>query len=114
MRYAPDALSVRELSATLGRSRVTGASADVALDAQGTVRAARGDVVLDLGELYPWLASLDRLRPALKDVRGVTGTAAVRLARASGALADPEALDFEATVEPDDGARRPDRAARRR
>ena len=102
VRYAPDALSVRGLSATLGRSRVTGASADVALDAPVTVRAARGDMVLDLGELYPWLASLEGLRPALKEVRGVTGTAAVRLARASGTLADLEALDFEATVEPDD------------
>ena len=100
VRYVPDAVSVRGLSATLGRSRVTGASADVALDASGTVRAARGDMVLDLGELYPWLASLEGLRPALKEVRGVTGTAAVRLARASGTLAHPETLDFEATVEP--------------
>ena len=32
----------------------------------------------------------------------MTGTAAVRLARASGTLADLEALDFEATVEPDE------------
>ena len=58
-------------------------------------------MILDLGELYPWLASLDNLRHALKEVRDVTGTAAVRLARASGTLADLEALDFEATVEPD-------------
>jgi hypothetical protein len=103
VRYAPDALSVRELSATLGRSRVTGASADVALDAPGTVRAARGDAVLDLGELYPWLASLDRLGPGVRQaVRSVSGTAAVRVARAAGTLADLAALEFEATVEPAD------------
>ena len=100
VRYAPDALRVRGLSATVGRSRLTGAAADLARDAQGTVGAASGEAVLELDELYPWLASLDRLRPALKDVSGVTGTAALRLARASGPLARPAALDFEATVRP--------------
>jgi hypothetical protein len=101
VRYAPDALSVRGLSGTLGRSRVTGASADIALDTPRTVRAARGDAVLDLGELYPWLASIDRLRLApTQAVRSVTGTATVRLVQASGPLADVAALEFEATVEP--------------
>jgi hypothetical protein len=95
--YAPDALRVRGLSATVGRSRVTGASAEFALAAPGTVRAASGEAVLELDELYPWLASLDRLRPGLKEVKGVTGAAALRLARVSGPLASP---DFEATVQP--------------
>jgi hypothetical protein len=101
VRYAPDALSVRGLSGTLGRSRVTGASADIALGPPRAVRAARGEAVLDLGELYPWLASVDLLRPAMKkEVRSLTGTATVRLAQASGPLADVEALEFVATVEP--------------
>ena len=42
VRYAPDALSVRGLSATLGRSRVTGASAEITLDAPGTCEPPRG------------------------------------------------------------------------
>ena len=69
LHYAHDSLRVRGLSGTVGRSRVTGASADIALDADRTVRAASGDAVLDLAELYPWLASLDPLRPILKRSR---------------------------------------------
>jgi hypothetical protein len=96
----PDRLSVRGLSGTIGRSRLTGASAELSLEGEGTLHAASGEAVLELGELFPWLASLDRLRSSLKPVRSLTGTATLRLARASGPLDNLPVLDFEVAVRP--------------
>jgi hypothetical protein len=64
------------------------------------VRSASATAVLALDELYPWLASIDGLRPALEGVTGVSGAAAVRLTRLSGSLAGSAPLDFEAAVQP--------------
>jgi hypothetical protein len=100
LSYSGDRLRVSGLAATIGQSRVQAGAADVTLGRHPAVRGASGDLVLVLDELYPWLASLERLRPALKDLASVTGTAAVRLARLSGPLSEPAGLDFEAVVRP--------------
>jgi hypothetical protein len=97
VHYTPEALRVRGLSGAVGRSRLNGISAELALAAPGSVRAASGEVVLEMDELYPWLASLDRLRPALKEVKSVAGAATVRVTRLSGSLDD---ADFAATIQP--------------
>jgi hypothetical protein len=97
LRYARGTLRVGGLAATVGRSRITDAAADLILTEPGTVRAASGKAVLELDELYPWLVSLERLRLTLKEMKSATGTVDLRLAHASGSLGR---LDFEATVEP--------------
>jgi len=97
VRYAREALRVRDLSATVGRSRMTGVSADLAMTEPPRVRAGSGQAVLELDELYPWLVSLDRLKPTLKEMKSATGTVDLRLARASGPL---DRLDFEAMIGP--------------
>ena len=100
--HAPDALRVWGLPATVGRSRLTGAAADLARDAQGTVGAASGEAVLELDELYPWFRLARSPATGLegRERRDRHGAAALRLERASGPLARPAALDFEATVRP--------------
>ena len=100
VRYTHDRVVVRDLAGTIGGSRLQGGAAEIALGEKAVVRAASGDAVLALDEIYPWLASRDGLRTALAGVKSVTGSAAVRLVRVSGPLADPAALDFEATVRP--------------
>ncbi len=99
--YAGDRLRVRGLEGSVGSSRVQGGGeAELVFGAEPEVRSARAAFSLVLDELYPWLASLERLQPALKELKSVTGTAAVQLVRLSGPLADPAALDFEAVVRP--------------
>jgi hypothetical protein len=98
--YAGDRLRLRRVAAIIGSSRVQGdGEAELEFDAAAAVRAGRGTFSLVLDELYPWLASLERLQPALRDLKSLTGTAAVQLLRVSGPLADPAALDFEAVVQ---------------
>jgi len=99
--YAGDRLRVRGLAGSVGSSRVQGGGeAELVFGAEPGVRSARAAFSLVLDELYPWLASLERLQPALRELRSVTGTAAVQLVRLSGPLANPAALDFEAVVQP--------------
>ena len=99
--YAGDRLRVHGLAGSVGGSRVQGGGeAELVFGAEPGVRSARAAFSLVLDELYPWLASLERLQPALKDLKSVTGTATVQLARLSGPLANPAALDFEAVVQP--------------
>ena len=100
LRYSGEQLAIRALSGSFGRSRLQQGAAEVALGARPAVRSASATAVLALDELYPWLASLDGLRPALEGVTGVSGTAAVRVTRLSGSLAGISSLDFEAAVQP--------------
>jgi hypothetical protein len=100
LSFAGDRLRVRGLAASVGHSRVQGGQAELAVGAEPAARAASARLVLVLDELYPWLASLERLQPALQELQSLTGTAVVRLVRLSGPFADPAALDFEAVVQP--------------
>ena len=95
-----DRLTLRGLDGSFGRSTVRDAAGEVRLGVNPEIRAGKGDVVLVLDVLYPWLATLDALRPALGGVHSVTGTAAVRLARLTGRLDAPGSLDFEVAVQP--------------
>lgn len=101
LRYWGAGLRVRGLAGGAGRSQVRNGNIEVVLGREPAIRSASGDAVLLLDEIFPWLGSLDPLRPVLEEVTGVTGSARVRLARLSGALARPAALEFEAAVEPE-------------
>ena len=100
LHYAGDAVSVSGLAASVGASRLTQGAIDLALGREPTIRAASGNATLVLDEIYPLIASLDRVRPLLEDIKGVAGTAAVRLTRLSGTLSNPAALDFDVAVTP--------------
>jgi hypothetical protein len=96
-------LRLRKVAATVGSSRVQGdGEAELEFGATPAVRAGRGTLALVFDELYPWLASLERVQPALKELKSLTGTAAVQLVRLSGPFADPAAFDLEAAVQPRD------------
>ena len=100
LRYTDDHFAVRRLSGRFGNTQVTDASAEIATGAKPRLLAATGDLVVDLGEIYPWLASLPAARAALRGVERATGTAAVHVARLAGSLSDSQALDFDVALVP--------------
>ena len=100
VRYAGDRLDVRRLDASLGRSRIQGGALELALGREPAVRAASADAVVVLDEIYPWLASLEGLRRPTSGILNATGTVAVQLARLSGPVNHPAALDYEAVLRP--------------
>ncbi|MET0154410.1 MAG: hypothetical protein ABW298_17610, partial [Candidatus Binatia bacterium] len=100
LRYADDRIVARGLDGTFGRSQLQGGAMELALGATPAVRAASADAVLVLDEIYPWLASIEGLRRPASAVPSAAGTASVRLARLSGPLTTPAALDYEAVIRP--------------
>ena len=100
VRYAGDRVAVRGLDGALGRSQIRGGALELTLGAAPIVHAASGDAVVVLDEVYPWLASLEGLRRPGSAIPTATGTMAVRLARLSGPLNEPAALDYEAVSRP--------------
>ena len=100
LRYAPDRIVVRGLDGALGRSQLQGGAMELELGSEPVVRAASADAVHRLDEVYPWLASIEGLRRPMSGIPSATGTADVRLARLSGPLTTPAALDYEAVIRP--------------
>ena len=98
--YAPDRLTVGGLHGAFGRSSIQGGALELALGPEPAVRAARGDAVVVLDELYPWLTSLDGLERPASEIPTATGTVAVHLARLSGPVNTPEVLEYEAVLRP--------------
>jgi uncharacterized protein involved in outer membrane biogenesis len=93
-------LRARGLAGTIGRSQVRDANFELALGGEAAIRSASGEAVLALGELFSWLRRREALPPALAGLESMTGDARVRLARLSGPVAKPAALEFDASVEP--------------
>jgi hypothetical protein len=102
LRYSGDGVRVRGLAGSAGRSTVREGDIEIAFGKEYAIRAASGESLLSLDEMVPWLRSFDALRPTLAELKSVTGTARVRLARLRGPLTNPAALEVEAAIEPRD------------
>ena len=100
LHLSANGIRLQGLSGSLGRTQFRDMNLELALESKTAIKSASGDAHLALDELFPWLRSLDALPPELKVLESVTGSARVRLARLSGPVARPAALEFEATVEP--------------
>jgi len=100
LAYGDGVLRARGLSGSFGASRFAGASFDVALGGETTIRDASAQAVLALDELSPWLRSLGPAFAWPNDLQSLEGTANVRLRRLRGPPGSVAALDFDANVEP--------------
>jgi len=70
--YDGTSVAVMDLRGKVGKSSFTGVSGKVDLS-DSTVLIPSGSAHLDLGELYPWVASFDGAREIGKDVRALRG-----------------------------------------
>jgi hypothetical protein len=71
--YDGASVAVTDLGGKAGNSSFSGVTGKVVLP-DSTLRILSGRVHLDLGELYPWIASFDSVRRAAPDVRSLRGT----------------------------------------
>jgi uncharacterized protein involved in outer membrane biogenesis len=87
---------VTDLKGAFGNSTFSGAAAQVELVQPVRLSAASARATLDLGQLFPWLQTL----LPLDEVSSVSGRADVTLNRLALRFDKPQAVDFEALVQP--------------
>ena len=94
--FDENGIRVERLSGRLGRSAFSGIAAHLRLGDSPAFERLSGNVSAALGELYPWLASLDGMAAARESVRSLDGIADLVIARLDGPIARPAEWRYEA------------------
>ena len=94
--FDENGIAVERLSGRLGRSAFSGIAARVRLGDSPAFERLSGNVSVALGELYPWLASLEGMEEARENVRRLDGFTDLVIARLDGPIARPSEWRYEA------------------
>ena len=94
--YGGDGIEVKDLRGTVGGSAFSGLTGRLDLGKTPAIAIRGGTARVALGELFPWIASLDGIRDAVKPVRSVQGVADIATLSCDGPLREPGAWRFEA------------------
>ncbi len=94
--FDENGIAVERLSGRLGRSTFSGVAARVRLGDSPAFERLSGNVSVALGELYPWLASLDGMETARKNVRRLDGSTDLVIAGLDGPIARPAEWSYKA------------------
>jgi len=100
LNFSARGLQAHGLAGSAGRSQLRDGNFELSFGAEISIQSASGDATLALGEIFPWLRQREALPTALAELESMAGDARVRLARLSGPVAKPAALEFDAVVEP--------------
>jgi len=94
--YDGDGISVSDLRGSVGGSTVSGLTGRLGLGKPPAIVIRGGTARIALGELYPWIASLDGIRETVKPVRSVQGVAEIATLSCDGPLREPGEWRFDA------------------
>ena len=89
-------VNVTDLKGSLGNSTFSNAALQVELAQPARLSSASARATLDLAQLFPWLQT----KLPLDEVSSVSGSADVTLNRLALRFDKPEAVDFDAVVQP--------------
>ena len=87
--YDGASFSVTDLRGSLGGSTVSGLTGRVDLGKTPAISIRGGTARIALGEVYPWIASLDGIRETVTPVRSVQGVAGIATLSCDGPLREP-------------------------
>jgi hypothetical protein len=89
-------IGLRDLSGKMGRSSFSGLTAELGIGKEKDLEILSGILSLDLGEVYPWLSSLEVVKGALKGVRSLKGVLSLNSVKLKGSILSPKDWRFEA------------------
>ncbi len=99
--YTTQALAIRGLRGTIGRSTFDSIDAGLSLTGPMVVSASRGAVHLALAELFTWATSQPKLAKPLDGVKSVSGSLSISVAALSLPVKTPDSLTFRASAVPE-------------
>ena len=94
--FNENGIAVERLSGRLGRSAFSGVAARVRLGDSPAFERLSGTMSVALGEIYPWLASLDGMEAARENVRRLDGVTDLVIGRLDGPIGRPAEWRYEA------------------
>ena len=116
--YDPERISVKGLSATMGRSSVAGLEAHLDPGASPHLEIHSAQATIDAGEIHRWLASKEKMQTPLRKISAISGNIILSTLALKGPLSTPGEWQFMTTGMADDLVIRspslPDRLAVRR
>jgi hypothetical protein len=87
--------ALTDMDASLGKSKVSKLSANFMLDKKTAFDLQSKSVSLYAGEIYPWLSSLERFKPALKDFTVTSGNLTLHDLVLSGPVHQPDRWHYQ-------------------
>jgi len=93
--YDGDSVAATGLRGNVGGSTVSGLTGRLDLGKAPGISIRRGSARIALGELYPWISSLEGIREAARPVRSVKGVAEIATLSFDGPLRDPGEWKFD-------------------
>ena len=87
--------ALTDMDASLGKSKVSKLSANFKLDKKTAFDLQSKSVSLYAGEIYPWLSSLERFKPALKDFKVTSGNLTLHDLVLSGPVHQPDRWHYQ-------------------
>jgi hypothetical protein len=97
--YDEDNIGVKNLGGLCGKSSFSEVTARVNLGKEPYLEIISGKSSLFLGEIYPWLSSLEGIKDAVKDLKSLQGTVVLSSLGLKGPLSQPEKWGFRTTGE---------------
>jgi len=97
--YDGNKIGIQNLIGTAGKSSFSQINAKLSLEKAPYLEITSGKSSLFLGEIYPWLSSLEGNKGAVKDLKSAQGTVLLSNLGLKGPLSQPEKWDFRATGE---------------
>ena len=96
----PGEIQVTDVAGAIGGTTVAEAGIALTLGARPMLQGGSARVRVALPEVLAWLKQQDALQEPLQDLLGVHGAAEITLHDLSGRLDQPQALAFDASIEP--------------
>ena len=88
-------LAFTDIEATLGKSTISRLSAHIELDKRLSFDLQTKSISLAAGEIYPWLVSLESLKPAMEDFKVTSGNLSLHELVLSGPLNQPNDWHYQ-------------------
>jgi hypothetical protein len=94
-------LSTDNLNGSLGNSLFSNLKAKINLDDKADLEVASIQATISADEIYPWVTSFEKIKPALKEVPSMNGKVVVSSAKLQGQLYQPKDWKYSVNGELD-------------